>query len=129
MIFFQMFNVNRIQLLLCVTLLIHWTSASPSSRFNARSAQSDVGGHHRPSMAGEVRNLRILTIKFINSVKVTKNCEKSPTLQLTNFCHLSSPNDFWLCENILDNWNLESLKSFACQRDVFLHFFIVKSCI
>ena len=112
-----MFNVNRIQLLLCVTLLIHWTSASPSSRFNTRSAQSDVGGHH-PSMAGEVRNLRILTIKFINSVKVTKNCEKSPTLQLTNFCHLSSPNDFWLFENILDNWNLESLKSFVCQRFV-----------
>merc|ERR1711971_739333 len=48
MIFFQMFNVNRIQLLLCATLLIHWTSASPSSRFNARSAQSGRG-----SMAGE----------------------------------------------------------------------------
>merc|ERR1711971_1424435 len=43
-----MSNVNRIQLLLCATLLIHWTSASPSSRFNARSAQSGRG-----SMAGE----------------------------------------------------------------------------
>ena len=51
-----MFNVNRIQLLLCATLLIHWTSASPSSRFKSRSAQSGRG-----SMAGEVRNLRILT--------------------------------------------------------------------
>ena len=54
--FFQMFNVNRIQLLLCATLLIHWTSASPSSRFKARSAQSGRG-----PMAGEVSNLRILT--------------------------------------------------------------------
>ena len=51
-----MFNVNRIQLLLCATLLIHWTSASPSSRFKARSAQSGRG-----PMAGEVSNLRILT--------------------------------------------------------------------
>ena len=44
----KMFNVNRIHFLLCATLLIHWTSASPSSRFNARSAQSGRG-----SMAGE----------------------------------------------------------------------------
>ena len=41
--FFQMFNVNRIQLLLCATLLIHWTSASPSSRFNAKLAQNGRG--------------------------------------------------------------------------------------
>jgi hypothetical protein len=27
-------------------------------------------------MAGEVRNLRILTIKFTNSEKATKNCKK-----------------------------------------------------
>ena len=71
--FFQMFNVNRIQLLLCATLLIHWTSASPSSRFNARSAQSGLG-----SMAGEVRNLRILRINFINSEKATKSCKENP---------------------------------------------------
>ena len=38
-----MFIVNRIQFLLCATLLIHWTSASPSSRFNARLAQSGRG--------------------------------------------------------------------------------------
>ena len=69
-----MYNVNRIQLLLCATLLIHWTSASPSSRFNAQiSAQNGHG-----SMAGEVRNLQILRIKLMNSEKATKITKNHP---------------------------------------------------